>query len=103
MIPRELCDDSWLAEWCQRWSVREVSLFGSVLRPDFMPDSDLDILVDFIPGARRTLFDLVAMKEELEARVHRKVDLLTRNAVEHNENWIRRRAILERLERIYAA
>ena len=103
MIPQELFDDSWLAEWCQRWSVREVSLFGSVLRSDFSPDSDLDILVDFIPGARRTLFDLVAMKEELETRVNRKVDLLTRNAVEHSENWIRRRAILERLERIYAA
>lgn len=84
-----------LAAFCQRWSVTELALFGSVLRDDFRPDSDVDVLVAFAPTARRGLFDLVEMESELAGLFGRRVDLVTRRAVEESDNWIRRRAILD--------
>jgi len=90
-----------LAQFCQRWGVLELSLFGSVLRDDFRPDSDVDVLVSFAPGSRHSLFDLVSMEEELRTIVGRQVDLVERSAVEQSENYIRRKAILERLEPLY--
>ena len=73
----------------------ELALFGSVLRDDFGPDSDVDLLVAFAPGARPSLFDLVEMEAELAELVGRGVDLVTRRSVEESDNWIRRRAILD--------
>lgn len=61
-IPREK-----VAEFCRRWRITELALFGSALRDDFRPDSDLDMLVTFAPGAPRRIGDLMEMKEELEA------------------------------------
>lgn len=58
-------DSQALADFCRRWQVSELALFGSVLTANFGPDSDVDILVSFAPEARRTLFDLVAMRDEL--------------------------------------
>jgi predicted nucleotidyltransferase len=84
-----------LAAFCERWAVAELALFGSVLRDDFRPDSDVDVLVAFAPGARHGLFDLVEMEEELAGLLGRRVDLVTRRAVEESDNWIRRRAILD--------
>jgi predicted nucleotidyltransferase len=84
-----------LAAFCRRWAVAELALFGSVLRDDFRPDSDADVLVAFAPGARRGLFDLVEMEAELAGLLGRRVDLVTRRAVEESDNWIRRRAILD--------
>lgn len=63
--------------FCQRHHVRKLSLFGSVLRDDFTDESDVDVLVEFEPEARATLFDLVDMGHEFEEMVGRKVDLLT--------------------------
>ena len=51
-----------IATFCKRWRVAELALFGSVVRDDFSPDSDVDVLVSFDPGARRTLFDMVRMR-----------------------------------------
>jgi hypothetical protein len=96
-------DADGLAQFCQRWGVLELSLFGSVLRDDFRPDSDVDVLVSFAPGSRHSLFDLVSMEEELRTIVGRQVDLVERSAVEESENYIRRKAILERLEPLYVA
>jgi len=92
-----------IADFCTRWQVRELALFGSVVRGDFRLDSDVDVLVSFAPDARRSLFDLVRMEQELETILGREVDLVERRAVERAENYIRRKSILENTEVIYAA
>lgn len=84
-----------IAAYCRKWMITRLDLFGSVLRDDFRPDSDVDFLVSFDPASRWSLFDLVAMELELTEIVGRKVDLVTRDGVERSENWIRRKAILE--------
>lgn len=89
-----------LEEFCQRWNVDELSVFGSALRPDFGHDSDLDFLVSFNPAASWDLLDLVDMKMQLEAIVGRRVDLVEREAL---RNPWRRREILDTREVIYAA
>lgn len=92
-----------LTEFCQRWKVRELALFGSVLRDDFRPDSDIDILVTFAPEAKRGVFVLAQMQEELETLFGRSVDLVSKRAIERSQNWIRRQNILEFAQVIYAA
>ena len=92
-----------IAALCNRWQVVELALFGSVLRDDFGPESDVDVLVRFEPGAKHTLLDIVQMQEELSATLGRKADLVERTAVEQSANYIRRRAILKSAETIYAA
>ncbi len=87
-----------LREFCRRWKITEFSFFGSVLRDDFGPDSDLDVLVDFAPEAEWSLLDHVTMEEELAGILARKVDLVTRRAVQRSHNPIRRNAILESAE-----
>lgn len=91
-----------LTDFCRRWGVSELALFGSILRADFRPDSDVDVLVSFTPSARRTLFDIVKMQDELEDLFERKVDLVERRAIERSENYIRRRGILRDARVIYA-
>ena len=92
-----------IAAFCQRWQITELAFFGSVLRDDFRPDSDVDVLVTFAPGIEWSLFDHIAMEEELSARLGRKVDLVNRRALERSSNWMRRKAILETAEPFYAA
>ena len=92
-----------VATFCERWQIVELSLFGSVLRDDFGPESDVDVLVRFDPQARHTLFDLAQMQDELSALLDREVDLVERVAVERSPNYIRRKAILQSAETIYAA
>ncbi len=92
-----------IADFCRRHRIRRMSLFGSVLRDDFGADSDVDVLVSFAPDARHSLFDLVAMQNELRAILGREVDLVERSAVEQSENYIRRKSILQNQEVIYAA
>jgi hypothetical protein len=89
--------------FCRRWKVTEMSLFGSVLRADFRPDSDVDVLVTFAADATWSVFDLIQMEEELSVLLERKVDLLERRAVEQSENYIRRRHILSTAEPVYVA
>ena len=92
-----------IAGFCRRWKIVEFSLFGSVLRDDFRPDSDVDVLVGFAPDAYWSLFDHVRMEDELTALIGRKVDLVSRRAIERSENWIRRKAILGSAEAVYVA
>ena len=92
-----------IAAFCQRWRIAELAFFGSVLRDDFRPDSDVDVLVTFAPGAEWSLFDHIAMEAELSTLLGRKVDLVSRRAIERSSNWIRRKAILETAEPFYAA
>ena len=97
-LPREP-----IIAFCKKWKVARLDLFGSVLREDFGPDSDIDLLISFLPEHGRSLFDLVTMELELEQIVGRKVDFAIREAVEESYNWIRRRAILEAADLFYAA
>lgn len=92
-----------LAKFCERWRITELALFGSVLRDDFRPDSDVDVLVQFAPQAHWTLLDFVAMQDELSSVLGRKVDLVMRNAVEESMNTRRRQRILESAQVIYVA
>ena len=90
-----------VAAFCRRWQIKELALFGSALRDDFRPDSDVDVLVLFDAEARHTLFDMVHIQEELERIFGRKVDLVSRRGIEISRNYIRRRAILESAEVVY--
>jgi predicted nucleotidyltransferase len=97
-IPRSQIDS-----FCHRWLVSELSLFGSVVREDFGPDSDVDVLIQFQPQARHTLLDMARMEEELRQIFGRDVDLVERSAVEQSRNFIRRKTVLQSAESIHAA
>ncbi len=92
-----------IAAFCERWQMTELALFGSVLRDNFGPESDIDVLAKFDDAARRTLFDVGRMEEELSETFGREVDLLSWRGVESSRNYIRRKAILGSAETIYAA
>jgi predicted nucleotidyltransferase len=98
----EIADEK-LAAFRQKWRVTEFALFGSVLREDFRPDSDVDVLVTFEPDARWNLFDIVHMEDDLKVMFGREVDLSEKPAVEGSENYIRRRSILKSAQTIYVA
>jgi uncharacterized protein len=70
-------DESRLAEWSQAHQVKRLAFFGSFLREDFGPESDIDLLIEFLPGARVSLFGIVRMEMELSDMLGRKVDLRT--------------------------
>lgn len=89
-----------IADFCHQWGVVELSLFGSVLRDDFRPDSDVDVLVTFSKEAQVSLFDLVQMKLDLEKIFQRSVDVIEKDAL---ENPFRKREILKTAQVIYAA
>ncbi len=92
-----------IAAFCDRWRVAELALFGSVLRDDFGPDSDVDVLVRFKAGQTVGLFAAAKMSRELAEMFAREVDLMTRAAIEGSRNHIRRKAILETVRVVYAA
>lgn len=88
--------------FCTRWKITELALFGSVLRDDFGPDSDIDVLATFAPDSQRTLLDEAQMEIELEQILKRKVDLLSRSAIERSPNPLRRQEILATAVSVYA-
>lgn len=92
-----------LADFCRRWQITELSLFGSVLRDDFGPASDVDVLVTFGPGAAPSLLRMEQARRELEALLGRKVDLLSRRAVEQHRNPWLRDEVLGSARRVFAA
>ena len=89
-----------IVAFCKQWKITEFALFGSVLRDDFGPDSDVDVLVTLAPNCGHSLFDLAQMKEELKALFAREVDLVEKDGL---RNPFRRHAILNNMEVIYAA
>ena len=92
-----------IAAFCRANGIAGLALFGSVLRDDFGPDSDIDILVRFEAEARPTLFDFGRMERELAAIFGREVDLVSWRAIERSANEIRRNAILNAAEPIYGS
>jgi predicted nucleotidyltransferase len=104
MVNRRIdIDEERLTDFCRRWRINELALFGSALREDFGPESDVDILVTFESGSQWGLLDHMNMEQQLSNLLGFKVDLLTRRAVENSPNWIRRREILNTAEVVYGA
>ena len=99
MAPNIKLDDSVIREFCRKWKVKELALFGSVLREDFQPDSDVDVLVTFADDADLSLFGFVRMSDELAELLGREVDLVGKAAL---RNPFRRKSILENMEVVYA-
>lgn len=90
-----------IADFCHKWQVTEFALFGSVLRDDFRPDSDIDVMVQFHPDAHPTFGSLDRMETELKNMFERDVDLITRKGIETSRNYLRRREILSSAQVIY--
>ncbi len=84
--------------FCRKWKVRELSLFGSVLREDFRPDSDVDVLVSFEKDAPWSLYDVVDMEDELRGLFGRDVDFVMKEGL---RNPFRRREILSTRQVVY--
>jgi uncharacterized protein len=93
-------DSNQITDFCRRWRITEFALFGSAVRDDFRPESDVDVLVTFEPDAPWTLWDLSRMRMELEEIFGREVDLVEKKAL---RNPFRRQAILANQRVIYAA
>ena len=89
-----------IAEFCKRWSINEFALFGSVLRDDFRPESDVDVLVSIDPKAHIGLFEIAEMGLELEELFKRPVDLVEKEGL---RNPYRRKEILSTAQVVYAA
>lgn len=87
-----------ITDFCRKWKITRMALFGSVLRSDFRPQSDVDVMVAFASDAHWSLLDVVDMKFELEAIFKRDVDLVEDGTI---KNPIKRRCIYENLEVIY--
>jgi uncharacterized protein len=89
-----------IADFCKRWQVSEFSVFGSAIRKDFRPDSDVDVMVVFEPDAQVGLFEMARMQIELETLFGRSVDLVEKASL---RNPYRRREILRTARVVYAA
>ena len=89
-----------IAAFCQRNRIRRIAFFGSVLRDDFGPESDVDVLVEFEPG-RTPGFAFIDMQDELSAILGRDADLHTFNAIESKQNGLLRAEILGSAEMLY--
>ncbi len=92
---------STIYEFCQKWSITELALFGSILRDDFNSESDIDFLVTFAPDKKIGMFELFKLEDELKTIVKRDIDLVFKSSVETSHNWIRKRQILKTIEVIY--
>lgn len=93
-------DRARLEDFCRKWKITELALFGSVLRDDFGPDSDVDVLVSFEQGAPWSLLDFCEMKRQLEDMFGRPVDLVEKESL---RNPYTRRHILATQEAFYVS
>jgi predicted nucleotidyltransferase len=91
-----------IASFCNRWQMSEFALFGSAVRDDFSPQSDIDVLVSFAPHSNWGLFDHIQMRQELKELFGREVDLVTRRALEQSRNALLRSEILSTAKVLYS-
>ena len=100
MIKRDLeIDTESIKALCQRYQVHELALFGSAVRGDFNPTSDVDVLVEFAPEAQVGFITLSRMQRELSAILHCRVDLVPKNGLKPKI----REAVLSSAQVVYAA
>ncbi len=92
-------DDTKLADLCRRYRVRELSFFGSASRGEMRPDSDIDLLVEFLPDAEIDLVDYAGFMLDLSHLLRRKVDLVSKNGLKP----LIRASVLEEARLLYAA
>jgi predicted nucleotidyltransferase len=83
-----------IRQFCQRWKIRALALFGSVLRPDFRPDSDVEVLVTLHDDAEWGLLAHMQMQQDLGTVLDRPVDLMSKRSLERSPNWVRCQAML---------
>jgi len=98
-------DSQAIRNFCKKWKIKELSVFGSILRSDFRPDSDIDFMAEFedCPQvASYDLFDDIHMREELSQIVGRDVDLVDKSAIESNSHRFIRAELLSTAEPVYA-
>lgn len=88
-----------LADICRRYCVKRLSVFGSAARGELKPDSDIDLLIEFQPGAPIGLFELENLNEELEKLLKRRVDLVTKDGLKERI----RNEVLREAKPVYAA
>jgi predicted nucleotidyltransferase len=92
-----------VAEFCQANGIARLAIFGSALREDFGPESDIDVMVSFNEDVHHTLFDMSRMEAELKEIFGREVDLVSQRGIESSSNHLRRKAILESAEPVYGS
>lgn len=92
-------DEASLAHLCRQYQVRELSLFGSAARGEMRPDSDIDLLVEFMPGASVDLFDFSGLMLDLSKLMGRKVDLVSKKGLKP----LIRESVLSEARPVYAA
>ncbi len=88
---------------CKKYMIKEISLFGSVMRDDFNSESDVDLLIEFLPEARITLFKYQQLREELETLFGRRVDLVSKKELVSSSNRYRKAGILANINMIYGS
>ena len=96
-------DSEELKQFCQSNLIAELAVFGSILRDEFSSNSDVDILITYLPSAPRGLLEKVQLKEKFEHLFHRPVDLISKTSIENSYNWIKRASILNSSEVLYRA
>ncbi len=92
-----------LAEACRKWGIGSVALFGSVLRDDFTPQSDIDLLVEYLPGVRHSLFEYGDMHDDFARVFGREVDIVHAEGIRASRNPIRREHILSSARPLFHA
>lgn len=95
--------DDQIKEICKRFLIKELAVFGSVLRDDFNDSSDIDILIEFTPESRISFFDIIDLQDEFKKLFGREVDIVSKNAIRRSRNYIRKKTILENHKIIYAS
>ena len=96
-------DRNALEEICRKWGIESVALFGSALRDDFTPQSDIDLLIEYAPGVRHSLFQYGFMNEDFERVFGRKIDLVRAAGLRTSRNEIRRENIFSSARPFYVA
>jgi len=103
MVPLPISEEA-LAEFCKKWKIRELYVFGSALRPeDFNDDSDFDLIADFEPDAPVRGLEYFRMEREFTELLGRRTEVVERRALEEDRNYIRREHILGQARLLYAA
>jgi predicted nucleotidyltransferase len=96
-------DRNALAEVCRKWGIRSVALFGSALRDDFTAESDIDLLLEYFPDSKVSLFDYGYMNEDFQRIFGREVDLVQAEGLRTSRNYIRREDIFSSAKQFYVA